>query len=102
MEYKYNFRISKWGVWSQKFGLEIFPAEKWELRKDLSEIYFEATTGGLAPFVLIFPVVEDSLPPGYVWKKETPHKLVNVGGYIGDIWASLQQMTNFSYTMVKR
>ena len=77
------------------------PIDKWELRKDLSELNFETATGGQEPYVAIKPVDKESLPPGYFWKDNPPRELVNVGAYYGEIWATLQQMTNFIYTMVK-
>ena len=94
------YRFSKWGVWSTDFGLEVFPADKWELRRDLSGVHFDATTAEEIPYLSVHPVKKDVLPPGYAWKDDNQHELVNVGGYYGDIWASLQQTTNFSYSMV--
>ena len=75
--------------------------DKWELRKDLSELYFETTTAEEFPYLSVAPVMKDSLPPGHVWRDESLRELVNIDGYYGEIWASLQQMTNFSYSMVK-
>ena len=83
------------------FGLEVFPTDKWELRKDLTGVHFDTTTAEELPYLSVSPVLKDSLPPGYVWKDNSEHELVNVGAYYGDIWASLQQTTNFSYSMVK-
>ena len=75
--------------------------DKWELRKDLSEVHFETTTASEFPYVTVSAVMKNSLPPGYLWKDDSTHELVNIGGYLGEIWSSLQQMTNFSYSMVK-
>ena len=64
-------RHSKWGIWNSKFDLEVFSSEKWELRKDLTDIHFTTSTAKEPPYTTYFNVDPNSLPRGY----KVPHSL---------------------------
>ena len=91
-------RFNQWGIWSSGKGLEAFPYNKWKSRSDLSDVFLKAVTLAEKPYLTVAQVQEDDIPPGYVWR--AGHQLVNAEGFLGNIWASLQQRTNFSYNMV--
>ena len=62
--------MSRWGVWRADYGLEVLAADKWELRKDLTGVMFQASTAHEPPYVDsrdIDPDILDSydLPQGY-------------------------------------
>ena len=59
--------MSRWGVWRADYGLEVLAADKWELRKDLTGVMFQASTAHEPPYVDVVFVREnnDYFPPGY-------------------------------------
>ena len=69
--YLKNFRISLWGKWSNKEALQILPIEKWEMRKDLSGVYFRTSTAHDPPYVFVVDVDNKTniLPQGYKVKQ---------------------------------
>ena len=58
-------RHTKWGIWSPRFGLQVVPVDKWELRKDLSSVHFTTSTADEPPYTTSFEVDPNKLPPGY-------------------------------------
>ena len=45
-------------------------------------------------------IEDDKLPPGFVLN-ETVGKPIAIGMFYGQIWSSLQEVLNFTYTMVE-
>ena len=60
-----NSRISNWGRWDSGEGLEIFPIEKWDMRKDLTGVFFKTSSANDPPFVVTMDMDLASPPPGY-------------------------------------
>ena len=58
-------RISKLGIWSSEFGLEVLAVDKWEVRRDLSGLVLTASSAHDPPYVDIDSVQPHDLPPGY-------------------------------------
>ena len=60
--------MSRWGVWRSDYGLEVLAADKWELRKDLTGVMFQASTAHEPPYVDVVFISEknnNNFPPGY-------------------------------------
>ena len=59
-------RFSTWGRWDTGNGLEIFPIEKWDMRKDLTGVFFRTSSANDPPFVVTVRDLDlASPPPGY-------------------------------------
>ena len=43
------FRLTKLGYWSAKYGLNLIYKNKFEIRKDLTGVHFDATSGSVRP-----------------------------------------------------
>lgn len=59
-----------WGVWGPRHGLDTLPLDKWEVRRDLSDLSLTTSTAHEPPYVDsrdIDPDILDSydLPQGY-------------------------------------
>ena len=90
-----------WALWVEDLGLEVLQPEKWERRRDLSEVLFKVSTEHDPPYAATSKVKAKILPKGYILAKDTSNKYIKLGMFYGEIWESLQQTTNFSYWMVK-
>ena len=88
-----------WGLWSKDFGLEVLQREKWERRRDLSNVLLRATTEHDPPYASRSETSLQDLPRGLLIKNDSV-KYVRLGMFYGEIWESLQYTTNFSYWMV--
>ena len=88
-----------WGLWFEDFGLEILQREKWERRRDLSNVILRATTEHDPPYASTSKINPQDLPAGFLIKNVTA-KHVQLGMFYGEIWESLQYTTNFSFLMV--
>ena len=94
-----DLRITGWGDWSKESGLSVSKTEKWELRRDLTGVYFTTSTAHDPPYVDVRDVDINNLPPGY--KLDIKSSPVYIGPSLyGDIWLNLQQSLNFSYNMI--
>ena len=103
-----------WALWMKDTGLEVLQREKWELRRDLSDVLFRVATEHDPPYAstskihaLSLPLRfrgEDKLrlPKGYLGTNDSFSKYISLGMFYGEIWESLQYTTNFSYWMVTR
>ena len=63
-------RTSLWGVWDPVHGLDTLALDKWEMRRDLSDITFTTATAHEAPYVesrdIDMNILESyDLPRGY-------------------------------------
>ena len=77
-------------------------SKKWELRKDLTDVQFKTASTHDPPFVSL-ELAETSLdfPYKYWLDSDSSGSPVYLGPSLyGDIWAALQRITNFSYSMV--
>ena len=90
-----------WALWVEDLGLEVLQHEKWERRRDLSDVVFKAATEHDLPYAATSKVETKNLPKGYILDKDTSNTLIKLGMFYGEIWESLQHTTNFSYWMVK-
>ena len=77
-------------------------SKKWELRKDLTDVLFTTASNHDPPFVSL-ELAESS--PGLPYKYQLTSAGSGIPVYLGpslygDIWAALQRITNFSYSMV--
>ena len=45
--------------------MEIFPIEKWDMRKDLTGVFFKTSSANDPPFVVTLDMDLASPPPGY-------------------------------------
>lgn len=95
----FPIKVSKWGQWNKKEGLKIFTTEKWELRRDLTGVYFTTSTANDPPYVVVRDVDLNNPPPGYQIDIRSSPVYIGPSLY-GDIWSNLQQTLNFSYNMV--
>ena len=99
-----DLKIQLWGLWSQETGLDLVPRQKWELRRDLSGIVFRTAANDDPPFVKTIVDGDQSIsehPRGYVQNKDDSLEGIFLGPSLyGDIWSSLQRITNFSFSMV--
>ena len=55
----------KWGLWSFNEGLRRSDEEKFERRKDLTDVHLRAVTEHNPPFTKLKDVDKDELPVGY-------------------------------------
>ena len=55
----------KWGIWSFNEGLRKSEEEKFERRKDLTDVHLRAVTEYNPPFTKLKDVDKDELPVGY-------------------------------------
>ena len=91
-------RTPIWAVWDDENGLEVLQKEKWERRRDLSAVIFRLATDHDPPYSSTSKVKRNMLPKGYIWVENL--ELIELGMFYGEIWNSLQCLTNFSYWMV--
>ena len=78
-------------------------SKKWELRRDLSDVHFQTASNHDPPFVSVVRVEDSrsSLPYKYHLSSDVSAVNIYLGPSLyGDIWRSLQKITNFSYSMV--
>ena len=77
-------------------------SKKWELRKDLTDVQFKTASTHDPPFVsLEMAETAPSFPYKYSLSSDSSSIPVYLGPSLyGDIWAALQRITNFSYSMV--
>ena len=59
----------KWGIWSFNEGLRKSEEEKFERRKDLTDVHLRAVTEYNPPFTKLKDVDKDELPVGYKVRK---------------------------------
>ena len=98
-----ELRSQLWGVWSCDDGEVMIPRDRWHLRRDLTGVVFRTAANEDPPFVkTISDSGDDTMhPPGYVRSSSESLKKIFLGPSLyGDIWSSLQSITNFSYSMV--
>ena len=95
-------RFTHFGSWNKDLGLTMILSQKWELRKDLTDVQFKTASTHDPPFVSL-ELAETSLdfPYKYWLDSDSSGSPVYLGPSLyGDIWAALQRITNFSYSMV--
>ena len=90
-----------WAIWDYDLGLEVLQHEKWERRRDLSDVIFRVASEQDPPYTSTSKVQKGNLPKGYLWIDDSIDELIEIGMFYGEIWLSLQYMTNFSYWMVR-
>ena len=97
-----TFSFTHFGSWNKDLGLTMLLSKKWELRKDLTDVLFTTASNHDPPFVsLEFAKSSPGLP--YKYQLNSPESGIPVylgPSLYGDIWAALQKITNFSYSMV--
>ena len=83
--------------------MEIFQQEKWERRRDLTNVLFRTTSAEDPPYASMKLITESmsKLPNGYDAESNSNSGFVILEMFFGEVWESLQQMTNFSYWMVR-
>ena len=119
-----NLKRNFWGSWSNVTGLNVTEEYQWERRKDLTGVTIKATTTNvctLKTFVaytkasisiltlstnIILYLKFDTLKicaslflfqnPPIIITKQLDDGQVNVSGAFGEIWRTLQNLTNFS------
>ena len=65
------FSVQKWGEWSKKSGFQVVSLEKYDIRRNLSNIHFNVATSSHTPYTLTYEVNNKTihlLPPGYMVK----------------------------------
>ena len=101
-----DLKVQLWGLWSKETGLDLVPRQKWELRKNLSGIVFRTASNNDPPFVNTIVVQNQAIsepPRGYILNEDDSFERIFLGPSLyGDIWSSLQSITNFSFSMVSK
>jgi hypothetical protein len=89
-----------WAVWEADLGLEVLQQEKWERRRDLSDVVFKVAAEHDPPYASTSKVQATKIPTGYLLVDDSIKDFIEIGMFYGEIWESLQYTTNFSYWMV--
>ena len=108
-------------MWNPQQGLDILPIDKWEMRKDLTGVFLKTATATEPPYVINEEATlsnKENWPRGYIVSHESSYSkslsllhyqfendsvarpYYMTQSFYGDIWSSLQQTLNFSYSMV--